>query len=121
MNIPTDFEKLVDDLIGYIQVFNEINGTDFSVEPWSGTERITISFPTKKERWATKMASKAQAAANRNELTIDFQGRATIVYSKFFNRPGIAIRSLSDRDDTELGIAIAYCRATGTPIPDYVL
>lgn len=121
MRKPTEFETLLADLTHRIETYNFFHGTDYSVEPYAGTSRITVAFLTKKERWATKMADKAHKAASRGELTIDFQGRATVVHSFSTGKTGVAIRSLCDKDDTDLGIAIAYCRSMCFPIPDFVL
>ena len=120
MRKSTEFEKFLVNITSFVRIFNSYYGTDYSVEPHAGTNRITITFLTKKERWATKMADKARKAANRGELTIDFQGHMTLVHSVFTGRTGVAIRSLCDKDDIDLGIAIAYCRAMHYPIPDFV-
>lgn len=120
MRNPTEFETFLAGLSHFVKIFNVCHDTDYSVEPLAGTNRITIAFLTKKERWATKMADKARKAANRGKLTIDFQGHMTLVHSVFTGRTGVAIRSLCDKDDTDLGIAIAYCRAMHYPIPDFV-
>lgn len=121
MRKPTEFEAFIANLTHHIKTYNLLHGTDYSVEPYAGTDYITIAFPTKKERWATKMADEASKAASRGELTIDFQDRMTVVHSISMRRTGVAIRSLCDKDDTNLGIAIAYCRVMGFPIPDFVL
>lgn len=121
MRKSTEFETFLADLTHHIKTYNFFHGTDYSVEPHAGTSRITITFPTKKERWATKMADNAHKAANRGELTIDFQGRATVVHSFSTGKTGVAIRSPYDKDDNDLGIAIAYCRSMYFPIPDFVL
>lgn len=121
MRKSTEFETFLADLTHHIKTYNFFHGTNYSVEPYAGTSRITIAFLTKKERWATKMADKAREAANRGELTIDFQNRVTVVHSFSTGKTGVAIRALCDEDDTDLGIAIAYCRAMRFPIPDFAL
>lgn len=121
MRKPTEFEIFLANINHFTKIFNACHGTNYSVEPYAGTNRITIAFLTKKERWATKMADKARKAANRGELTIDFQERMTIVYSTSTRKTGVAFRALCDKDDTDLGIAIAYCRAMYLPIPDFAL
>ena len=121
MRKTTEFETFLADLTHHIKTYNSLHGTNYSIEPYAGTNRITIAFLTKKERWATKMADEARKAANRGELIIDFQGRVTIVRSISTGKTGVAIRSLCDKDDNDLGIAIAYCRSMYFPIPDFVL
>lgn len=121
MRKTTAFETFLATLNCFIKIYNDSHGTDYSVEPYAGTNRITIAFLTKKERWATKVADKARKAASRGELTIDFQGRMTVARSFSTGRTGVALRSLCDKDDADLGIAIAYCRAMCFPIPDFAL
>jgi hypothetical protein len=101
--------------------FNRIFHTDFSAEPLSNYCGLAIYFPTKAERWAVKVAGKARKAANRGELTIEMREQATAVSVHKFKSIGIAICSPSDSYNADIGIAIAYCRATGEPVPDYVL
>lgn len=120
MKKTTEFEIFLTALNYFVKIFNDSHDTDYSVEPYAGTDHIAVAFPTKKERWAAKMAGKARKAANRGELIFDFQDRVTTVYSIYMRKTGTAIRSLCDKDDTDLGIAIAYCRVIGEPIPDFV-
>lgn len=121
MRKPTEFETFLTGITNFTKFFNACHGTDYSVEPYAGTDHITVAFLTKKERWAIKMADEARKAANRGELTINFQDRVTVVYSISTGKTGMAIRSLCDKDNTDLGIAIAYCRAMYISIPDFVL
>ena len=121
MRKPTEFETFLANIIDFTKIYNICHNTNYSVEPYAGTNRITIAFLSKKERWATKMADEAHKAANRGELTIDFQDRVTVVYSIATGKVGVAIRALCDEDDTDLGIALAYCRAMHLLIPDFAL
>lgn len=121
MRKTTEFEAFIANLTQHIKTYNLLHGTDYSVEPYAGTDYITVAFPTKKERWATKMAIDAYKAASRDELTINFQDRMTIVHSISTGKTGVAIRALCDKDDSDLGVAIAYCRAMCFPIPDFAL
>lgn len=104
-----------------VKDFNSIFRTDFSVEPLPDYCGLTIHFSTKAERWAVKMARKARAAANRGELTIEMHEQVTTIFLHEFRSCGIAICSPNDSYDADIGLAIAYCRAIGEPIPDYVL
>lgn len=121
MRKTAEFEKFLANIIDFTKIYNASHGTNYSVEPYAGTTRITIAFLTKKERWATKMADKARRAASRGELALEFQGQVTIAYSISTGKAGVATRALCDEDDTDLGIALAYCRAMCFPIPDFVL
>ena len=104
-----------------VKKFNFFYHTDFSAEPLPDGCGLVICFPTKAERWAVKMAGEARKAANRGELTIAMREQVTAVSVHEFKSIGIAICSPSDSYDADIGIAIAYCRATGKAIPDYVL
>ena len=100
--------------------FNALCRTDLSVEPLPKGRGLTIYFPTKAERWAAKVAREARAAANRGELTIEMHDQVTAVFVHKSRTSGISICSPDDSYDADIGIAIAYCRATGVYIPDYV-
>lgn len=104
-----------------VKSFNSLFDTDLSVEPMPKSLGLTIYFPTKAERWAAKVAREARAAANRGELTIEMREQVTAVFVHKSRASGIAICSPSDSYDADIGLAIAYCRAVGEPIPDYVL
>ena len=104
-----------------VKKFNFFYHTDLSAEPLPDGCGLGIYFPTKAERWAAQMARKARAAANRGELTIEMREQVTAVFVHNSRASGIAICSPNDSYDADIGLAIAYCRATGTFIPDYVL
>lgn len=104
-----------------VKGFNLCFGTDFSVEPLPAGCGLVICFPTKAERWAIKMADKVRKAANRGELTIEMREQVTAVFVHESRASGIAICSPNDSYNADIGLAIAYCRAVGEPIPCYVL
>jgi hypothetical protein len=104
-----------------VKNFNFCFNTGFSAEPLPDSCGLVIYFPAKAERWAAQMARKARAAANRGELTIEMREQVTAVFVHESRASGIAICSPNDSYDADIGLAIAYCRAVGEPIPDYVL
>lgn len=104
-----------------VRKFNFFHHADLSVEPMPHSCGLYIYFPTKAERWAVQMARKARNAANRGELTIEMREQVTAVFVHNSRASGIAICSPNDTYDADIGLAIAYCRAVGESIPDYVL
>jgi hypothetical protein len=104
-----------------VKRFNGFFHTDLSVDPQPSDCGLCIYFPTKAERWAVKMAGEARNAANRGELTIEMREHVTAVFVHETRASGIAICSPNDNYNADIGLAIAYCRAVGEPIPDYVL
>ena len=104
-----------------VENFNLLFGADLSVDPLPNSCGLCIYYPTKAARWGNKMAQKARAAANRGELTIEMREQVTAVFVHKTRASGIAICSPNDSYDAGIGLAIAYCRAMGEPIPDYVL
>lgn len=118
---PRQYSIFLGFIRGAVKDFNSIFRTDFSAEPLPDGRGLCIYFPTKAERWATKMARQARAAANRGEMTIEMREQVTAVFVHGSRISGIAICSPNDSYDADIGLAIAYCRAIGEPIPDYVL
>lgn len=118
---PRQYNAFLNFIREAVKSFNRIYRTDFSVDPLPHGSGLCIYFPTKAERWAVKMARLARAAANRGELTIEMREQVTAVFVHNSRASGIAICSPNDSYDADIGLAIAYCRATGTFIPDYVL
>ena len=118
---PRRWAILLDSIRTAIRNFNRIYNPDFAVEPLPNSCGLYIYLSTKAERWAVKMARRARAAANRGEATIQMGERVTVVSVHEFKSIGTAICSPNDSYDPDIGLAIAYCRAIGEPIPDYVL
>lgn len=118
---PRQYDTFLGFIRDAVKDFNSIFRTDFSAEPLPDGRGLCIYFPTKAERWAVKMARKARAAANRGELTIEMHEQVTTIFLHEFRSCGIAICSPNDSYNADIGLAIAYCRAVGEPIPDYVL
>lgn len=118
---PCQYNAFLRLIRGAVKSFNYIYNTDFSAEPLPNYCGLAIYFPTKAERWAVKVAGKARKAANRGKLTIEMREQVTTVSVHEFKSIGIAICSPSDSYNADIGIAVAYCRAVGEPIPDYVL
>ena len=118
---PRQYIFFLDVIRDAVKNFNRAFHTDLSVDPLPNSCGLCIYFPTKANRWANKMAQKARAAANRGELTIEMREQVTAVFVHKSRSSGIAICSPNDSYDVGIGLAIAYCRAVGEPIPDYVL
>ena len=118
---PRQYDIFLKFIRGAVKDFNCIFGTNFSVDPLPDSCGLCIYFPTKAERWATQMARKARDAANRGELTIEMREQVTAIFVHNSRASVIAICSPNDSYDPDIGLAIAYCRAMGEPIPDYVL
>lgn len=118
---PCQYSAFLRLIRGAVKSFNYIYHTDLSADPLPNSCGLYIYFPTKANRWANKMAQKARAAANRGELTIEMREQVTAIFVHNSRASGIAICSPNDSYDPDIGLAIAYCRAVGEPIPDYVL
>lgn len=118
---PRQYIFFLDVIRDTVKNFNSIFRTDFSAEPLPDGRGLCIYFPTKAERWATKMARQARAAANRGELTIEMREHVTAVFVHESRASGIAICAPNDSYNADIGLGIAYCRAVDEPIPDYVL
>lgn len=118
---PRQHDAFLGFIRGAVEDFNLLFGTNFSVDPLPNSCGLCIYFPTKAERWATKMARQARAAANRGEMTIEMREQVTAVFVHGSRISGIAICSPNDSYNADIGLAIAYCRAVGEPIPDYIL
>lgn len=118
---PRQHAILLDSIRTAIRNFNHIYHTDFVIEPLPSRCGLCIYFPTKAERWGIKMARQVRAAANRGELTIEMREHVTAVFIHETRASGIAICAPNDSYNADIGLAIAYCRAVGEPIPDYVL
>lgn len=117
---PSLYKPFLTFIRSAVKSFNSLFDTDLSVEPMPKSLGLAIYFPTKAERWAVKVAREARAAANRGELTIEMHEQVTAVFIHKSRTSGIAICSPNDSYDADIGIAIAYCRATGVYIPSYV-
>ena len=118
---PDQYSVLLCLIRDVIKKFNGFFHTDLSVDPLPDSCGLCIYFPTKAERWGPKIADKARKAAKRGELTIEMREHVTAVFVHNSRASGIAICSPNDSYDADIGLAIAYCRAVGEPIPDYVL
>lgn len=118
---PLQYNSLLAFIREAVETFNRFWHTDLAVEPQPNSCGLCIYLSTKAERWAVKMARRARAAANHGQLTIELREQVTAVFLHESHATGIAICSPKDSYNADLGIAIAYCRATGTFIPDYVL
>lgn len=119
---PAYREALLKAIREAVKDFNYFCDTNYSVEAVGDVGcGLVIYLPTKAERWAVKMARQARAAANRGEATIQMGERVTVVSVHEFESIGTAICAPGDEYDADLGIAIAFARAMGKDIPDYVL
>lgn len=120
---PPQYDTLLSFIRDTVKRFNVLFRTDFAVEPLPRNCGcgLYIYLSTKAERWAFKMARRAVAAANRGEATIQAGERVTVVSVPEFKSIGTAICAPGDKYDADLGIAIAFARAMGEAIPDYVL
>lgn len=120
---PPQYDTLLSFIRGTVKRFNCLFHTDFAVEPLPHNcgRGLYIYLSTKAERWTIKMARRAAAATNRGEVTVQMGGRVTVVSVHESKSIGTAICAPGDKYDADLGIAIAYARAMGETIPDYVL
>lgn len=118
---PRQYDTFLGFIRDAVEDFNLLFGTNFSVDPLPNSCGLCIYFPTKAERWGIKMADKARKAAKRGELTIEMREHVTAVFVHESRASGIAICSPNDSYDADIGLAIAYCRAVGEFIPDYIL
>ena len=120
---PLQHNTLLTLIRSVIKNFNCIFDADLAVEPLprSCGYGLYIYLSTKAERWAVKMARRARNAANCGEATIQMGERVTVVSVHEFKSIGTAICAPGDKYDPDLGLAIAYARAMGEVIPDYVL
>lgn len=79
-----------------------------------------------KADWVKSMTEDFYADEKKNPTEIGAVGLGNtiiVVYGDSIDEPlvGVAKCNPNDKHDREIGIAIAYARAIGQPIPDYVL
>lgn len=84
-----------------------------------------MSTTMKKKFWVTEMTARLRKEEQNNPLTVGAiaVGRQVSVMYLDTERPkiGVAKCNPSDKFDLETGLAIAYARANGKDVPDYVL
>jgi hypothetical protein len=83
-------------------------------------------IPTAKmrQKWAEKMLDEMHNNYPRSEVALSDPNRKIVVLSIsddcIFNDTAVALCSPQDEFDATIGVAVAYAKWAGHPIPDYI-
>lgn len=125
--IQTHF-KFAKALQRFVANYNRENGTDiqFRLDKSELSRGLKAQFFTKRNRWIANMANEAESCPTATIYAYPETGLTIVEYRKSWCLPsqpsklGVAQLAKGDKYDYDFGVALAFARATGKPIPEFI-
>jgi hypothetical protein len=120
--------KFVKALQKFVTNYNRENGTNIQFRLYKDelSRGLWTQFFTKRNRWVANMVSEAESCPTATIYAYPETGLTIVEYRKSWCLPsqpsslGIAQVAKGDKYDYDFGVALAFARATGKPIPEFI-
>lgn len=120
--------EFVKALQNFVTNYNRENSTNiqFRLDKSELSRGLKAQFFTKRNRWITNMANKAKSCPTATIHTHPETGLTIVEYRKPWYLPtqpselGGAQLAKGDKYDYDFGVALAFARATGKFIPEFI-
>lgn len=112
----------------FVANYNRENGTNiqFRLDKSELSRGLKVQFFTKRNRWIANMANEAKSCPMATIYTCPETGLTIVEYRRYSYLPsqpselGVAQLAKGDKYDYDFGVALAFARATGKPIPEFI-
>lgn len=120
--------EFVKALQNFVTNYNRENGTNiqFRLDKSELSRGLRTQFFTKRNRWVANMVNEAESCPTATIYAYPETGLTIVEYRKSWYLPsqpsklGIAQLAKGDKYDYDFGVALAFARAIGEPIPEFI-